>query len=193
MHMRRLLVAVSTVAVLGAGLFVPAQAKPASSPTDALTGGTVKIVVGTDPTSGFPTWTTTISGQVAAEGRTYTGTASGTSTEAAGQFGAFAPLMSLAGSSSTGSINATCGGSFVTVPGGLVPGAPAPDGQNPTGLLLENCWVSIDGAPSVDIPLGFALAPTADPTVYQGVYAGLPDAAGLPTIPIASLGHASAT
>jgi len=189
--MRRLMVAGATLALLGAGLFIPAQANPASSPTDALTGGTVKLVVGTDPVYGFPNWTTTVSGQVAAGGRTYSGTASGRDVPAGGIGPSFAPLISFSGSSSTGSIDATCGGEYVTVPGTLVPGAPQPDGQNPAGLLPTSCWVSIDGAPKVNIEVVFALAPTADPTVFQGVYAGLPDATALQNLPL-SFGTASA-
>jgi hypothetical protein len=191
--MRRLMVAVASLALLGAGLFIPADAKVATSPTDGLTGGTVKLVVGTDPVYGFPSWTTTISGQMAAGGRTYSGTASGTVDPVGGIGPEFVPLMSFAGSSSTGSIDATCGGEYVTIPGGVVPGAPAPDGQNPTGVLQSSCWVSIDGAPSVNVTVVFALAPTADPTTFQGVFAGLPDATALPAIPIVSFGHATAS
>jgi hypothetical protein len=75
--MRRLMVAGATLVLLGAGIFTPAEARPASGPADALTGGTVTIVVGHDPVYGLDTWTTTVSGQFAAGGRTYSGTATG--------------------------------------------------------------------------------------------------------------------
>jgi hypothetical protein len=187
--MRRLLVVVSTLAVLGVGFFVPAYARPASGPADALTAGTATIVVGNNPTSGVPNWTTTLSGQFAAGGRTYSGTASGATDE----FPVFGPVvpwdapMSFAGTSGTGAIAATCTGGFVTA-AGLPPPA---DGQTPAGVLQEHCGVSIDGAPTVPLSLVFVLAPTTDPKTYSGVYAGLPDAAGLQGLPV-SFGTANA-
>lgn len=181
--MRRLMVAGATLALLGAGLFIPAHAKVATSPADALTAGTVTIVVG----GGGSTWTTTVSGQFAAGGRTYAGTASGAANQFPGSGAPYRAPMSFAGTSSTGSIAATCTGAFVSVAGLPI----VNEGANPTGLLQEHCDVSIDGAPNVPLGLVLAVAPTTDATAFSGVYAGLPDAAGLQNLPL-SFGAANA-
>src|SRR3954470_22011147 len=123
--MRRLLMIVTSMAVLGMGSVVPAEAQPASSPTDAVTGGTVTIVVGHDPVRSNLTWTTTISGQIAAGGRVYSGSASGTNPEGYSVL----PNMSLAGTSATGSISASCVGDWQ---GAVVPGPGS--GEAPAGL-----------------------------------------------------------
>jgi hypothetical protein len=181
--MRRLLVVVSTLAVLGSGFFfIPAQAKPASTPADALTGGTVTVVVGRDPANGVPAWTTTISGQVAAGGRTYSGTASGLADEDdPNAYG-----MDFSGSSATGSIAAFCAGNFVQGPDG---GASF---SHPAGVLVANCSVSIDGAPGAGLQLVLALAPTANPATFTGVFGGA-SSASLPALPVGTFGFAGAS
>src|SRR4029077_12198420 len=98
-------------------------------------------------------------GQFAAGGRTYAGTASGATNQFPISGGPYQAPISFAGTSPTGSIAASCTGAFVTVAG--LPNAI--DG-NPSGLLLEHCDVSIDGAPNVPLGLVLALAPTTDPT-----------------------------
>lgn len=172
--MQRVRIALTTLAVLGAALVLPARAASASGATDAITGGTVTIVVGEDATLHIPTWTTTISGQVAAAGRTYSGTASGSNSEGPTEVQSF----TLTGTSATGSLSITCIG--------------GPSSPTPPPLIDDNCSVSIDGAASVDMAMVFAVVPTADLATYKGVYGAAPDAAGLPSLPV-SLGTASAT
>jgi hypothetical protein len=174
MAARRAVFALATALVLTCGLSVPARAATDSSPTDTLTGGTVTVVVGQDPTLHIPTWTTTISGQVAGGGRVFKGSASGSNNEGQTESQAF----TLAGTSATGTINLTCVGE---------PGAP----PTPPPLLDDKCSVSIDGAPAVALEMIFALAPTSL-TTYRGVYAAVPDAEGLPSLGL-NLGTASAT
>jgi len=170
--MRRAILALATTLTVGAGFFAPAQAATDSGPTDAITAGTVTIVTGHDPI-GTPTWTTTISGQVAAGGLTYSGTATGSNIEAQ----TTTQAITLAGTSATGSINMTC------------LGGPNPP-PTPPPLIDDNCSVSIDGASNVNIEVVFAVAP-AGLTTYKGVYGAVPDAEGLPSLPV-SLGTASA-
>jgi hypothetical protein len=176
--MRRLMVAGATLALLGAGLFIPALANPASGPTDALTGGTVTIVVGRDPANGLGAWTTTVSGQFAAGGRTYSGTATGLSDEDY-PYGEF---LYFAGTSATGTIGASCLAKQLTQPT-----------FTPVGPFTADCSVSIDGAPVAGLQLVLALAPTADPSTFSGVFGAAPDTAGVPTFPALSFGTASAS
>jgi hypothetical protein len=184
--MRRLLIAMTTLAVLGAGFWIPATARPSTGPTDALTGGTATVVVGRNGTGGLLAWTTTVSGQFAAGGRTYSGTATGLADE--DNPNGYALYFS--GSSATGSIGASCFGNFAQHAG-------ASDGGqsvlNPVGVLVESCSVSIDGAPDAGLQLVLALVPTVDPATFTGVFGALPDTGSLPSLPVLSFGSASAT
>jgi hypothetical protein len=188
--MRRVLLAVASLSLLGAGLFHPAIAAPETGATDAVTAGTAKIVVGND-LSGFPTWTITLNGQIAAGGRFFSGTARGTESE---DF-PFVYEFPLSGTSPSGSITARCWGydqpdsRQLLGPIGPNAGPPAP----PAGLLDMNCDVSIDGAASVPLHLVIALAPTGTNT-YAGAYAAVPDNVrpeALPTVPAVSFGTSS--
>jgi hypothetical protein len=185
--MRRAILAVAALVSLGGGLFIPALATPASGPTDALTGGTATVVVTHDPTSGLPVWNFTLSGQIAAGGRVYSGTATGSEFEDNPN----AVPMSFSGTAPSGSIAATCTGNFVqTAAQGGSAGSPP---ESPAGVLEEGCSVSIDGTSNVPLGLVLALAPTADPTTFTGLFGALPDTTGTPAVPVVSFGTASAT
>jgi hypothetical protein len=186
--MRRLVLVLGiTFAVLGAGFWIPAAARPSTGPTDALTGGRATIVVSADP-YGFPDWTLTLDGQLAAGGRTYTGTATGTDM----QDYPFGYFLGFSGTSATGSITGSC--LATTGPDARpIVGYGVPRDVAPAGVLDAQCSVSIDGAPLVGLELILAMAPTADPKTFTGVYGAVPDTTSTPTVPLISFGTAGAS
>jgi len=178
-------VVVATLAALLGGVVGPAAARPATTPADALTGGTVTFgFLPPPPTGGSGSMTSTFSGQFAVGGRVYSGTASGTDLEN----DPYAFLVDISGTSATGSIAASCQGTWITIPDG---GVPQPPSQGPQPMDL-GCSIAIDGAPAVAVDLLLALEQT-DASTYTGVFAAGPDALGLPSIPLLSYGTATAS
>ena len=177
--MGRIGVALAALAVVLGGLVPPASARPAATPADTLTGGTVTFVFG-QPSPGY--MASTFSGQFAAGGRVYTGTATGSDLEN----DPYALLVDVSGTSSTGTMSASCSGTWLPLEGGV----PQPPSQAP-GLLPLSCSVAIDGAPAQPVELILAMEQT-DASTYTGVFAAGPDALGLPSVPLVSFGTAAA-
>lgn len=53
--------------------------------------------------------------------------------------------------------------------------------------------MTIDGASDASLQLVLALVPTANPSTFTGVFAGIPDATALPAVPVVSFGTAAAS
>ncbi len=175
--MGRVGVALSVLAAVLAGFVGPASARSALTPADALTGGAVTLAG--NPATGE--LTSTFTGQFAAGGRVFTGTAAGTVLEN----DPYDYLIDASGTSSTGSMSASCIGNFLQPDGvGTLPS------QTPQ-LMPLSCSVTIDGAPAQNVEVILALEATGTFS-YTGAFAAAPDAEGLPAVPLVSLWSASA-
>jgi hypothetical protein len=182
-HMRRLATAAALLGVVVGTLVAMAGPAGAQLPLPSgVTEGSATIVVSHDP-SGFDAWAVSLDGQVASSGRAYTGTASGTTVEEYSE-----PTLSFSGATGSSSLTGSCYGDPTFVP---VTDTRVPHPLAPAGLLRELCSVSIDGAPTTDVDLVLALAPTATLNTYTGIFTAVPDSSQLPALSPASVGTAS--
>ncbi|MCU1451823.1 MAG: hypothetical protein JWP02_3993, partial [Acidimicrobiales bacterium] len=124
--MRRSVLVLAVLAVVGTGLVAPVPAHADGVP--GITGGTVTIDVSVDA-YGFPNWSSTFSGQFAVGGRTYSGTATGTDQEA----DPYGVDLNFSGTSTTGTISSSCFGNFAN-PTGIGPTLAL---GGPAGVLEE--------------------------------------------------------
>jgi hypothetical protein len=184
---------VAVAAALLATLWVaPAQASASTSLN--VSRGSVTLTVGPDTSYGEPSWTAAFSGTFAVGGATYVGSATGSGVGGRAQG---LDMETLGGSSSTGTLTGNCLGTFAGGSLGFSTiGQPTPVASlNFTGVANFDCLISINGAPGAPTKLIVGLAPTTNPRVFNGLYAGTPvppDATTLPALPIISYGTADA-